>query len=86
MLVASVVFDKRNTLASAPAISTYGAAIEDEADLIEDLEEALLDLPAKKRGDDEAVSLLVKRAARIYFDRTWGKRPLIQTSIHRLKS
>ena len=55
-----------------------------EAELVEQIEDAILNLRLQKRKDDEAVELAVKRAARNFFDVHWGKRPLIKTLVHRL--
>jgi ribonuclease J len=84
VLVVSIALDKRHALAGNAQLSSVGAAILDDAALAEKIEDAILAMPEQKRFDDEAVELTVKRAARIYFDRNWGKRPIIQTQIHRL--
>ena len=51
--------------------------------LAEEISDAIDDLASKKRMDDEAVEICVKRAARGFFDEHWGKRPLIMTLIQR---
>ncbi len=84
VLVVSIALDKRQALAGNAQLQSVGAAIQDDAILAEKIEDAILAMPEQKRLDDEAVELVVKRAARIYFDRNWGKRPIIQTQIHRL--
>ncbi len=84
VLVVSIALDKRHALAGNAQLSSVGAAVLDDAALAEKIEDAILAMPEQKRLDDEAVELTVKRAARIYFDRNWGKRPIIQTQIHRL--
>jgi ribonuclease J len=84
VLVVSIALDKRHGLAGNAQLSSVGAAVLDDSALAEKIEDAILAMPEQKRLDDEAVELTVKRAARIYFDRNWGKRPIIQTQIHRL--
>ena len=88
----SVVFDKKHNLVSDVAVSGQGMVVDDQFnaqgfyDISDEIETALLDMPVKKRKDDEAVELAVKRAVRIFLDDVWGKRPVIQTQIHRLGS
>jgi ribonuclease J len=84
VLVVSIALDKRHALTGNAQLSSVGAAIQDDGVLAEKIEDAILAMPEQKRLDDEAVELTVKRAARVYFDRNWGKRPIIQTQIHRL--
>ncbi len=84
VLVVSIALDKRHALTGNAQLSSVGAAIQDDAILAEKIEDAILAMPEQKRLDDEAVELTVKRTARVYFDRNWGKRPIIQTQIHRL--
>ncbi|VAW06234.1 Ribonuclease J (endonuclease and 5' exonuclease) [hydrothermal vent metagenome] len=84
VLVVSIALDKRHALTGNAQLTSVGAAVLDDAALAEKIEDAILAMPEQKRLDDEAVELTVKRAARIYFDRNWGKRPIIQTQIHRL--
>ncbi|WP_411819821.1 ribonuclease J [Hyphococcus formosus] len=88
ILMVSVVFDGHK-LADDIGVDGYGiVGGEDESDDLSDLpdeiEDAILALPKPKRADDEAVSLAVKRAVRIYFDDVWGKRPVVMTQIHRI--
>lgn len=85
----SLVLDARDDLVGRAAISASGtplAAVRDaDTDrLIEEIEDAVSALKPAKREDDEAVALCVKRAVRIFFDREWGKRPIITTVVHRL--
>jgi len=84
VLVVSIALDKRQDLASNARVSGFGVALQDEVTLIEEIEDAILDMAPQKRKDDEAVELAVKRAARVYFDRNWGKRPIIQTQVLRV--
>ena len=90
LLAVSVVFDRRNDLADNIEIDAEGICFGGpdtdgfEKLLVEQIEDAVLDLRLAKRKDNEAVELAVKRAARNFFDARWGKRPLIKTLIHRL--
>lgn len=84
VVVVSVVLNAKDHLISGPEIFCNGVFMGDEEDLLaEDIETAINDLPRTKRRDDDAVELAVKRAARIFFDEAWGKRPLVWTLIHR---
>lgn len=90
-LAVSVALDARGDLADHVAIAGEGVCFGDpetgdhEALLVEAIEDAVLGLAPTKRKDDEAIELAVKRAVRTYLDRTWGKRPVINTLIHRVK-
>ncbi len=84
VLVVSVALDKHQELASNAKVAGHGVALQDAETLIEEIEDAILDMAPQKRKDDEAVELAVKRAARVYFDRSWGKRPIIETQILRV--
>ncbi len=90
IIAVSLAFDARNDLAAHAEVAASGtplAAIRDaDTDrLIEMIEDAVLALKPAKRSDDEAVELTVKRAVRVFFDREWGKRPIITTLIHHLE-
>ncbi|WDI31792.1 ribonuclease J [Hyphococcus flavus] len=90
-LFVSLAFDKKGELADVVAADGAGIVWADDApdaaaELADEIDEAVNDLPRTKRKDDEAVALAVKRAARVYFDEVWGKRPLIVTHILRLGS
>ena len=89
ILSVSLVIDKKGELASRAQISSSGTPLAANADhdterLIEEIEDAVIALGARRRFDIEAVSLAVKRAARVFFDREWGKRPVITTVLHKL--
>ncbi len=91
VLFVSIAFDKKGELADVIAADGAGVvwasdAPDAAAELADEIDDALTDLPRTKRKDDEAVALAVKRAARIYFDDVWGKRPVIVTHILRLQS
>ncbi len=82
----AVVLDKRQEIAGEITVMGSGVYFtEEEEDISVEIEDAILDLPPSKRKDDEAVELAVKRAARIWFDRNWGKRPVIQTLVARVE-
>ena len=89
VLTIALAFDGRTELAGPVAVQGIGVVALEEGDtlidLADEIEDAVLGLPKPKRKDDEAVMLCVKRAARVYFDDIWGKRPAIMTHIHRLK-
>lgn len=84
----SLVLDQKGALADDVIVEGIGVVDDEQtgpedAGLADDIEDAVLGLPKAKRGDDEAVMLAVKRAARAYYDDVWGKRPVIITHIHR---
>jgi ribonuclease J len=88
VIAVSLAFDARGELSGPPVVSGVGVVDDgEEGDgLMKDVEEAIASLPKAKRKDDEAVMLAVKRAARVYYDEIWGKRPVIVTHIHRARS
>jgi ribonuclease J len=88
VIAVSLAFDARGELSGPPVVSGVGVVDDgEEGDgLMKDVEEAIASLPKAKRKDDEAVMLAVKRAARVYYDDIWGKRPVIVTHIHRARS
>ena len=82
--VVSVLLDAGGL--STGAVRIFGKGVftgGDEAGLADDIADAIADLPKNKRRDDDAVELAIRRAAREFFDDVWGKRPLIETHIHR---
>ena len=90
-LAVSLVIDDRGDIADDVAVIGIGVVDDAEegagnADLAGEIEDAVLGLSKAKRKDDEAVMLAVKRAARVYYDDVWGKRPVIITQIHRIAS
>ena len=87
VVVVSAVLDGRGALGGAPQIFCKGVFAADAVpDLTADIIEAVDQLPKSKRRDDDAVELAIRRAAREFFDDVWGKRPLIETHIHRTAS
>ncbi len=90
-IAVSLVLDHKGGLADDVIVEGIGVVDDeetgpDDAGLADDIEDAVLALPKTKRSDDEAVTLAVKRAARVYYDDVWGKRPVIITHIHRTRS
>ncbi len=84
VVVVSTLLDCSGALDGAPQIFCKGVfAGEALAELADDITAAIDDLPKKKRQDDDAVEIAIRRAARAFFDDVWGKRPLIETHIHR---
>lgn len=80
----SVGLDKANRIIGAVSLSGIGVVgLDDGSELAKDVFDAVETLSKSKRGDDDAVELSIKRAARIYFDRVWGKRPIILSHIQR---
>ncbi len=86
VVVISVALDGAGALAGDPMIFCKGVFTGDEqGELVGDIAAALAGLNKSKRRDDDAVELAIRRAAREFFDEVWGKRPLIETQIHRLR-
>ncbi len=89
-LSVSLVINKKSELISVVAEGigvVYGDDAEAGQDQLEDeIEAAVIGLAKTKLQDYEAVSLAVKRAARVYFDEVWGKRPVIMTQVHWIAS
>lgn len=91
LCVISLVFHANTTLADNPAIALFGIPDGiDEDDMVEELEEELLaeikNMSAKSRKDDDAVTNVSRRAVRTVTMDLWGKKPIIDILIHRIKS
>ena len=87
VVVVSALLDRKGALGGAPQIFCKGVFDGDDlAGLAEDIVVAIGDLPGSKRRDDDAVEIAIRRAARAFFDDVWGKRPFIETHIHRAGS
>lgn len=92
VIAVSLVFDAHGAITDAPMIQSCGIPAEltpdDELDarLSAEVERAVRGLKAGARRDDDAIEILVKRALRRFLDTRWGKRPVIQTLIHRIAS
>lgn len=84
VVVVSALLDGRGVLGGDPQIFCKGVFDGGEiSGLAGDIAAAIEDLPKTKRRDDDAVEIVIRRAARAFFDDVWGKRPLIETHIHR---
>jgi len=87
VVVISVMLDRAGAPAGDPKIFCKGVFDGDAlAELVSDLALEIEDMPKKKRQDDDAVEIVMRRAARAFFDDVWGKRPVIETHIHRARS
>ena len=92
IIFVSVVFDAKQRLSREIGIDGVGIVFTDEdaqrdyEEMAINIEDAIMKLSREKRKDDAAVELVIKRAVRIYLDETWGKRPIISTSLHRVSS
>ena len=84
VVVVSILLDRSGRPEGDPQIFCKGVfAGDDIPGLASDVIAAIEDLPKPKRRDDDAVEIVIRRAARAFFDDVWGKRPLIETHIHR---
>jgi ribonuclease J len=87
--LASVVLDRRGRLMAPPALSLIGVvenAAEAAATVLHGtVERALVDIPVGQRHDDDAVREAVRRALRWALKETFGKRPLIEVHLARIK-
>ncbi len=84
VVVISTLLDGSGAPDGLPKIFCKGVYAGDElAELAGDIVVAIEDLPKKKRHDDNAVEIAIRRATREFFDDVWGKRPLIETHILR---
>jgi ribonuclease J len=87
--LASLVLDRRGRLAAPPAVSLIGI-VENAAEaaapaLRSTVERTLVDMPARQRDDDDAVREAVRRALRRALNEGFGKRPLIEIHLVRIK-
>jgi len=86
-VVASLVLDRRGRLAAPPQITMIGLAETSDApvSLLRDaLSDAMEDLPAPMRHDDEAVRDTARRVLRRALNERFGKRPLVEIQLVRL--
>jgi ribonuclease J len=89
-VLATLVFDRRGNLAVPPAISLIGvvegAAAEAAAPILQSaVERMVFDIPAGRRDHDDLVRDSVQRALRRTINERFGKRPLIEIHLIRLK-
>ena len=85
----SLVFEKSSVLADSPIVSVFGAPAEiDGDDVVDEIQmeivDGIRDMAARSRLDDDAVTVVVKRAVRDVMTDLWGKRPVISVLIHRI--
>ena len=88
VLFQCLVLDRRGGLAAPPAVSLIGVVENPEAAapvLRSTIERALVDMPAGQRHDDDAVREAVRRALRRVLSERFGKRPLIEIHLVRIK-
>ena len=88
-VLASLVLDRRGRLAAPPAASLIGV-VENAAEaavpfMQSTIERALIHMPAGHRHDDDAVREAVQRGLRQALNERFGKRPLIQVHLVRIK-
>ena len=85
-VVLSVLLDAKGAPVGEPKVFCKGVfAGEELHDLLSDVALAIEELPKNKRQNDDAVEIVMRRAARAFFDDVWGKRPIIETHIHRVR-
>ena len=88
-VLASLVLDRRGRLAAPPAASLIGVvenAAEAAVPFVQStIERALIHMPAGHRHDDDAVREAVQRGLRQALNERFGKRPLIQVHLVRIK-
>jgi ribonuclease J len=86
-IVASLVVDRRGSLAARPQVSLVGLAevnTEPVAAMCDALSDAVEGMPAPARRDDEAVRDVARRVVRRVANERFGKRPLIDIQLVRL--
>jgi len=74
--------DPQVRLLGLPEEDGHGVAFEDRA--LDAIDEALDRLPAKRRGDDDMVAELLRRAVRGTLRREWGKKPQVEVVVTRI--
>ncbi len=85
----SLVLDERGRMAGPAVAMLFGAPAETEEGgsismlLEDDAEDAISHLSEKKRLDDAAVEIAVRRAVRNRLTSVWGKRSVLSIIIHR---
>ena len=86
----SVALNGKGKLADRPMVTIIGGPeqADDGSDLAseaeDEIEDVLEDLSRSKLEEDDVVKLAVKRAVRSVTMEYWGKRPLVETHIHRI--
>jgi len=90
LVAVSITVDKRGALSSEPQIVLDGVPLEDadgyliEDTVLDDIEDAIENLPQKARRDDAVIAESVRRAVRRTCSEVWGKRPITHVLVHRL--
>lgn len=74
--------DPQVRLMGLPVEDAHGVAFEDRA--LDAIDEALERLPPKRRGDDDAVAELLRRAVRGALRREWGKKAQVAVVVTRI--
>jgi ribonuclease J len=74
--------DPQVRLMGLPVEDSHGVSFEDRA--LDAIEEALERLPPKRRGDDDAVAELLRRAVRGALRREWGKKAQVAVVVTRI--
>lgn len=74
--------DPQVRLMGLPAEDNHGRSFEDMA--LDALDDALERLPLKRRGDDDAVAELMRRAVRGALRREWGKKAQVSVVVTRI--
>lgn len=86
----SLVLDGQGQVRGEPQVRLHGLPEEDnhgisfEERALDAVDEALNRLPAKKRGDDDAVAELVRRSVRGSIRREWGKKAQVSVVLTRI--
>jgi ribonuclease J len=86
----SLVLDGQGQVRGEPQVRLHGLPEEDSSGLsfeeraLDAVDEALNRLPAKKRGDDDAVAELVRRSVRGSIRREWGKKAQVSVVLTRI--
>ncbi len=88
-MVISVVMDKKGQLATDPQISLMGIVENDQlgdviADMVDEIEKSLRDLPKSDRSDDKKLAERIRIAAQRVVQSVCGKKPLGRVHILRL--
>lgn len=74
--------DPQVVLMGLPEEDSHGVSFEDRA--LDAIDEALERLPSKRRGDDDAVAELLRRAVRGALRREWGKKAQVAVVVTRI--
>jgi ribonuclease J len=86
----SLVLDRDGQVRGEPQVRLHGLPEEDghgvpfEERALDAVDEALNRLPAKRRGDDDAVAELVRRSVRGAIRREWGKKAQVSVVLTRI--